>query len=594
PDYMLPALFIELDELPRLPNGKLDRGALPIPEEAERTAEAIAPTTDLEAELVAIWQELLPVAQVGIHDNFFELGGDSILALQAIAKAHRLGLQLTPRDLFQHQTIARLSATVSDWEWVQAEQGLITGPVLLTPMQRWFFDQGLAYPHHWNQAILLEVQRSLNPELLEQALGLLLAHHDALRATFAQSELSSETDGQQWQQQWLEPGPVPLTVVTGDATELAEALATTTHELQTGFDLVTGPLLRVAYLDFGAEHRRLLLVSHHLVIDGLSWRILLEDLWVAYEQLEQNHSAQLPPKTTSFKQWAEHLQAYASTEALETERGYWQRLVEFSSVSLPRDFASQDNRMAIAATVTVSLSEVDTQRLLQEVPSVYQSQINDLLLTALVLALEPWTGARRLRLELEGHGREDLPSELATVNLSRTIGWFTTLFPVALDLTEALTLGAALKQVKETLRAFPNRGLGYGVLRHLASELLPLVESEVRFNYLGQVDQVLAATTGFAPASESSGAARSPHDQRTTLLEIDGLVSGGQLRLNWTYSTAIHDRATITYLANSFLDSLRQLIDYCLTTDEDAGYTPSDFPHMSLNQGELDDLLADL
>ncbi|MEL6325670.1 MAG: amino acid adenylation domain-containing protein [Cyanobacteria bacterium J06626_23] len=594
PDYMLPALFIELDELPRLPNGKLDRGALPIPEEAERTAEAIAPTTDLEAELVAIWQELLPVAQVGIHDNFFELGGDSILALQAIAKAHRLGLQLTPRDLFQHQTIARLSATVSDWEWVQAEQGLITGPVLLTPMQRWFFDQGLAYPHHWNQAILLEVQRSLNPELLEQALGLLLAHHDALRATFAQSELSSETDGQQWQQQWLEPGPVPLTVVTGDATELAEALATTTHELQTGFDLVTGPLLRVAYLDFGAEHRRLLLVSHHLVIDGLSWRILLEDLWVAYEQLEQNHSAQLPPKTTSFKQWAEHLQAYASTEALETERGYWQRLVEFSSVSLPRDFASQDNRMAIAATVTVSLSEVDTQRLLQEVPSVYQSQINDLLLTALVLALEPWTGARRLRLELEGHGREDLPSELATVNLSRTIGWFTTLFPVALDLTEALTLGAALKQVKETLRAFPNRGLGYGVLRHLASELLPLVESEVRFNYLGQVDQVLAATTGFAPASESSGAARSPHDQRTTLLEIDGLVSGGQLRLNWTYSTAIHDRATITYLANSFLDSLRQLIDYCLTTEEDAGYTPSDFPHMSLSQGELDDLLADL
>ena len=588
PDYMLPAVFMELDELPCLPNGKLDRGALPIPECLEQTGETIAPTTEIEGQLATIWSELLPVEQVGIHDNFFELGGDSILALQAISKAHQIGLQFTPRDLFQHQTIARLAATVSSREDVQAEQGMITGPVLLTPIQHWFFEQGLSHPHHWNQAILLGVKKSLSPVLLEQALELLAAHHDALRATFTPSEAG-------WRQYWQEPHKMPLTVLTGAESEFTAALAKVTHDLQTGFDLATGPLLRVAYLDFGSDYRRLLLVSHHLVVDGLSWRILLEDLRATYEQLERHNVANLPPKTTSFKQWAEHLQTYGNSEALQTERAYWQEAATFPRVSLPRDFASQDNRMAISNTVTVNLGEGDTRRLLKEVPNVYRSQINDLLLTALVLAFEPWTGARRLCLELESHGREELPNQPAAgVNLSRTVGWFTALFPVGLDLTDAQTLGAALKQVKETLRSVPNRGLGYGLLRYLYPEPLQPFAAEVRFNYLGQVDQVFWTHDWFAPALESSGVARSPHDQRTTLIEIDGLVSRGQLHLNWTYSTAIHDRTTIANLANGFLDSLGRLIDYCVTTDEDSGYTPSDFPHMTLSQGELDDLLAEL
>ena len=427
----------------------------------------------------------------------------------------------------------------------------------------------------------------MQPLLLEQALARLLEHHDALRASFVETETG-------WQQQWRTPGSVPLTVVSGPAADLPGAIADTVQELQTGFDLATGPLLKAAYFDFEEEHR-LLLVCHHLGIDGVSWRILLADLRLAYGQLEQGQTAQLPPKTTAFKQWTEQLNAYARTPALAAESAYWQSLAATPVLPLPRDFASADNRLAIADRVTVSLSEADTRRLLQEVPGAYSVQINDLLLTALVLAFESWTGTRRLRLELEGHGREALPgAETTDIDLTRTVGWFTTLFPIDLDLTAAPTLGTALKQVKETLRAVPHRGLGYGVGRYLHPESLPSAAAEVRFNYLGQLDQVWTADERFAPASEPTGAARSPEDARPTLLEIDGLVSRGQLHLHWAYSTAIHRRAAIASLAEDFVAALRQLIEHCLTTDEDVGYTPSDFPQMSLSQDELDDLLADL
>ncbi|MGD1931245.1 MAG: amino acid adenylation domain-containing protein, partial [Leptolyngbyaceae cyanobacterium] len=587
PDYMLPSCFMLLDDLPRLPNGKRDRQTLPIPTVLAVAAQDSAPMTATEATLAAIWTELLPVAQVGMQDNFFALGGDSILALQAIAKAHQQGLHLTPKDLFQQQTIARLATVVSSRTQVPAEQGLVTGTGLLTPIQHWFFEQTLKHPHHWNQALLLEVRQPMQPLLLEQALARLLEHHDALRASFGQTAAG-------WQQQWQAPGPVSLTVVSGPAADLPGAIAETTRDLQTGFDLATGPLLQVAYFDFEEEHR-LLLVCHHLGIDGVSWRILLADLRLVYGQLEQGQTVQLPAKTTAFKQWAEQLHAYARTPTLAAESAYWQSLAATPMVPLPRDFASADNRQAIADRVTVSLSEADTRRLLQEVPGAYPVQINDLLLTALVLAFEPWTGTRRLRLELEGHGREALPGAEATdIDLTRTVGWFTTLFPVALDLTATPTLGTALKQVKETLRAVPHRGLGYGVGRYLHLDAWPSAAAAVRFNYLGQLDQVWTADERFAPASETTGAARSAEDARPTLLEIDGLVSRGQLQLHWAYSTAIHRRATIASLAEGFVEVLRQLIEHCLTTDEDDGYTPSDFPQMSLSQDELDDLLADL
>ena len=582
PDYMVPAYFVPLSELPLLPNGKLDRQALPAPEVQASSTAWEAPSTDMEQQLATIWSELLQVASVGIHDNFFELGGDSILAIQAIARAYQLGLQFTPRELFQHQTIAELAAIAATRAPSQAEQGLVLGPVPLTPMQHWFFAQHLTHPEHWNQAILLEVREPLHGQRLELALDLLLKHHDALRARFTPADAG-------WQQVYAEPDEaIPLIVVEGEASQREQMIERTANGLQASLNLTTGPLLRVAYFDFGSTYR-LLLVFHHLLIDGLSWRIVLGDLQALYDQLGQSDQPQLPPKTASMKQWVEHLQDYAHSPEILAERPYWQAIADQPPLSLPRDHHGGDNTMTTADTVFISLSGADTQLLLHDVPAIHRSSINDLLLTALAEAMAPWTGTRRLCVELEGHGREDIFEGL---NVSRTVGWFTTLFPLVLDLAGISEREAVLKHVKETLRGIPHHGLGYGVLRYLGTEASHSLETqaEVRFNYFGQTDQMFPTDGPFGPAPESSGASRSPLDHRSTLLEINALVTQGQLRLYWTYSQAIHRRATIEQLAEAFMNTLQQLIQHCLDGDS-TGFTPSDFPHMQLSQDTLDQLL---
>jgi thioester reductase-like protein/non-ribosomal peptide synthase protein (TIGR01720 family) len=584
PEYMVPSAFVRLKALPLTPNGKVDRQALPAPDMARSNLEEtfVAPRTTAEKLLAEIWTQILQLETVGIHDNFFELGGDSILSMQIIAKANQAGLQLTPKQLFEHQTIAELAAVAGTNRTIQAEQGLVTGSVLLTPIQHRFFEQNLPDSHHWNQAVLLEVRQAIAPVLLEQAVQKLLEHHDALRLRFVRQESG-------WQQDNASPDEiVPFTRIdlsTVSETEQESAISDAAAELQTSLNLSSGPLVRVALFDLGASKpSRLLIIIHHLAVDGVSWRILLEDLQTAYQQLSQGEAIQLPPKTTSFKHWAERLHEYAQSAELQQELDYWLAESRQQIVHLPIDFPEVNNTVAEASTVSVTLSREETQALLQAVPAAYQTQINEVLLAALMQAFAQWTGERSLLVDLEGHGREAIFDD---VDLSRTVGWFTTIFPVLLDIEEASSLGDVLKAVKEQLRRIPNRGIGYGVLRYLSKSLqLHPPKAEIRFNYLGQTDQVFQESSLFKPAQESCGVRRSLRGNRSYLLDINGIVADGQLQLDWTYSNAVHHQATIERLADSFMKALRELINCCQSL-EAKGYAPSDVAEASTPTGKV-------
>ncbi|MEH2225052.1 amino acid adenylation domain-containing protein [Nostoc sp.] len=614
PNYMVPASFTFLEVLPITPNGKVDRRALPVPEfESDESTGFVSPHTHTQKVLAKIWRDVLLLKQVGIHDNFFELGGDSIISMQIIAKANQAGLKLTPKQLFQHQTIAELAAVAGIINSVQSEQGLVIGVVPLTPILHWFFEQNLPEPHHFNQSFLLEVPANLQPELLEQALQKLLSHHDALRLRFVQQ------DGQ-WQQ-YNSDASDEVSLGIADLSylppaEQLRAIAIKADEAQNTLNLTDGPLMRVVLFKLGNSPGRLLIVIHHLGVDGISWRILLEDLSEAYKQLEVGKSIQLPAKTTSFKDWAIRLQDYARSQELHSQLDYWLDSMRFPIAPLPLDYTAvtQKNTVASSQIVSVYLSVEQTRALLHDVPGAYNTQINDVLLTALVQTFTRWTSSHSLLIDLEGHGREDLFDD---VDLSRTVGWFTSIFPVLLKLEDRNDPGEVLKSVKEQLRRIPNRGIDYGILRYLSpdesdSEALlrsPLAsplgrsavrnklqafpKAEVSFNYLGQFDQTQLATLGWKYAQESSGSIHSPKGQRRHLLTVNGLVVEGRLKVEWQYSEHFHSWATVENLANEYIEALETIITHCLSP-EAGGYTPSDFPEVEFSQEALDELLAEI
>ncbi|CAM3296224.1 amino acid adenylation domain-containing protein [Corallococcus sp. ZKHCc1 1396] len=591
PAYMVPSAFVVLDALPLNPNGKVDRKALPAPEPTRQGPNDgfVAPRNDVEARLAAIWAQVLRRERVSVHDNFFDLGGDSILSVQIVARATQAGLRLTARQMFAHQTLAELATVVGSAPVALAEPEFVTGEVPLTPVQRWYVSQGPQAPHHFNQTVLLLAKEPLRVEWLEQAVRHIVRHHDALRMRF-------ESTGSGWSQRCMPPDD--LTAV--EHFELAhlraeqqpaalEAIAT---RLQGSLSLEQGPLLRVARFTSGqGEPEHLLLIAHHLVVDGLSWRILLEDLQTAYQQLREGRAVHLPAKTSSFQRWSRRLVEYARTSAPPLE--YWRGLPTEVSPLLPADLAAtgiDSWTVGTSRTHSQALGQEETQALLREVLKAFHCEINDVLLTALASALASWTGRSRFLIDLEGHGREPLFDD---VDLSRTVGWFTSLFPVVLE-HEGDDLLDTLHAVKARLRGLPNRGIDYGILRYLreaGSESVPELHPSLVFNYLGQFDQVFSGDALFQPSDASVGPTSSPHALRPHLLEVNSLVHEGRLRVNWTYSPALHLTETVTRLSEHFLQTLRRLV-VLARTDGARRLSPSDFPLARVDRAGLDRLLA--
>jgi len=564
PEYMAPAAFVVLTELPLTPNGKVDRKALPRPVLGGNEQQYVAPRTAVERQLAEIWGQLLRQERIGIHDNFFELGGDSILGLQVSSRAARAGLHLTAQQLFQHQTVAGLAAVVAP-RGLEIVDEASTGEVPLTPIQHWFFQSHRRAPAHFNQSLLLKLARPLDAALWRETVRRLVRDHDALRLSFHKQAAD-------WRQTAQAEAPeAPFRQVDCrrlSEGELRDAMDQVGGELQADFDLARPPLLRTAYFDCGEQGGRLLLVAHHLIVDGVSWRILLEDMQRIYQQLSAGVEDCGQSGSVSFRQWAAQAAQAVRAGRLDAAREYWLSAGRKEVKGLPLDRIGGSNQVGRSATHTCRLSVERTGALLREVPRAYHTRIDDVLLTALMASWEAWSGERRLLVDLEGHGREeDLWEE--EVSLSRTVGWFTSLYPVALELPETEDWGEKLKSIKEQLRRAPHRGMSYGWLRYvrgdeeLSRELEALPQAEVVFNYLGQFEAGPGGEDWCELAWERVGDEQSRIEERPHLLEINGQVAGGELSLSWTWNEDSHKRETIEKLAAKYLQALEELITHC-------------------------------
>ncbi|MEL6554838.1 MAG: amino acid adenylation domain-containing protein, partial [Cyanobacteria bacterium J06621_11] len=618
PDYMIPVKFVWVETLPLTANGKVDKQSLPEPQwnivnqsSGKLLQKYELPTTEIETTLIKIFSSLLPAESIGIHDNFFELGGDSILAMQIVSRAAQLGLSLSPKQLFQYQTVSELAKIVK--RDVQRDNQIAaqppispapaTGEVPLTPIQRWFFEQDLANPHHFNQSVCLELPNDLNRKALAQAIAQLYTHHDALRLRFKQVDT-------QWRQAFS-ADITPPSIQWFDYSQLTledqnNAIAQQIPILQSSLNLEKGPLLSIGGFELGsARASQLFIAIHHLVVDGVSWRILLADLQQAYQQAYQQainqESIRLFPKTHSYQQWANELSRRSRSSDIKADADYWSAIAQAQPFIIPQQDANQsfrNNSIDSSQTIFTTLPEQSTQALLQEVPAIYNTQILDVLLTAFTQSLTMWASCESVTIDLESYGR--FSPEL---NLSRTVGWFTALYPVALSFRSENTLSDNLKSIQSQIKAVPHEGISYGLLCYMnncdavdnnleVSEKLLQVAPPISFNYLGQLTTTSAAGFKRIELPESCrNTHQSLNNHRAHLIDVNSWIEAGELKVVWTFSHRLHTEAVIEKLATQFIQNLSALIDYCCT-QENVEYAPEDFGLAQLDSSALASVLS--
>ncbi len=570
PDYMIPAAFVTIEQLPLTPNGKLDIKSLPEPswgsqdsEQHESAPVAVdQPQQDAEKLISKLMCETLGLGDIGRDDSFFDLGGDSLLALRVVAKAGALCLRVEPRAFFETPTVAGLAASSSWQEGPVGEQGIVTGEITLTPSQQWFLEQDFDEPHHWNGMWpLLSVGERLDPDLLSGALQHVLLHHDMLRVRFRRDEAG-------WRAFIAGPegaSPVPFSTVDlseTPASELQLRVEETCAAMQQSLDFINGPLVRVTYIDLGADKPgRLHVAAHWIALDYYSSRIFFEDLQAAYLQLTRGEDPLLAPKTASFPEFSRQLHEQAQTEALTGEVSQWTSPGRAKIPELPLDHLTGENRQGSARRVIAALGADETREVVADITREYGCDVREAIMSALARTFSRWTGEGSLLVEVEGHGRENL---VDGIDVSRTVGRCSTLWPAHLEVDASESPADSIAAVTASMRSCQNRGIGHGMLRYLNDDpqtrlsLAEMPTAPVGLNYWGQVDEYF--THLIWPSTESPGPHRSAASLRPRLIEITGFIANGQLMLLWTYSEHLHLPSTIQRLAEQTMRELGDLV----------------------------------
>lgn len=540
PEYMIPASFVTLSAFPTTSNGKVDRKALPLPEFTAHEQEPKKPTNEMETLLEKVWCQVLNLHNVGVNQNFFEMGGDSILVFKVIGILMKHGIALTPSQILLHQTIENLAQFAMSLPAVALRQKTIVGPVPLTPIQHWFFDRIPDPTKHWNMSAAFRLGSFVEPDRLERALNALIDHHDALRSRFFRTSSV-------WSQEVVEnTSKLVLTVTDKQNQELA------LQSLHQGISIENGRVLLALLVR--DEPPLLILVAHHLVMDGVSWRVLQEDLEALLVDISQEKLC-LPPKTSSFQEWSTALHAYAHSEKLKAEVAYWRTLIEKPVTPWP-EAVSPYGTVSTEQVIRKTWTKAQTHRLLREAPRRLQAHINDLLLSALTYALQRWLGDFRVLVDLEGHGREDISDQLS---LARTVGWFTSIYPIAIEASGAFQIHECLIRLAEERARRPQNGIGYGILAWISSELPRNYGAHILFNYLGQIDQEASELLCWSP--EPTGPNRDASHPRSHAFEIISQIQDDQYCLSWYFSEETHSVHQVTVLVDNFFNALEMQLD---------------------------------
>ncbi|MEN1935220.1 amino acid adenylation domain-containing protein [Paenibacillus sp. 102] len=585
PDYMIPSYFVELQSMPLTHNGKLDRGKLPAPETQIRVSEtSIAPNSEMEILLAEIWKKVLGLERIGVEDNFFELGGDSIKAIHVVAQLNQHGLKVEMNKVFKHPTISEIIPFIR-MSQMKISQDSVEGEVALSPIQHWFFEQKMIDENHWNQAVLLHHPKEWDSNIIQRTFCKIMEHHDALRMVFKHTKEGRSQINRSIRKTDFLFHMFDLTTEE----DIESRIEQEANRLHQSFTLEEGPLVQLALFK-SQKGDYLLIIIHHLIVDGVSWRIIMEDFSHCYQQIMRKQEIDLPLKTTSYQAWSRELKEYADSKKLISQLPYWREMDQTHIAPLPvdSDVTGHGNHVKLV------IDEINTKSLLTQVHSAYQTEINDILLAVLAFTIHDWTKEKRMAIMLEGHGREEI---IEGVNLTRTVGWFTSMYPVICNL-EGLSVSQVIKTVKETLRKVPDKGIGYGILRYLSNaerkdNYTFSLQPEIMFNYLGEFDQQGEKAEEFIMSNISTGEANSASSKEVYKLDINCAVINGEMEIIFAYSKEHYHNKTIQNLSESFKNNLLCFIHHCMNQTESEA-TPSDFSVNDLTLEELDDIFESL
>ena len=568
PEYMVPQYWMELDSLPLNKNGKVDKKLLP-DIEIESNRKYISPSNEKEAILVNIMSDILGIEKVGINDSFFELGGDSIKAIRIVSRIREAGYSLTVRELLKAYNMESIAKHMrKDEETLKYEQSEIIGFCELTPIQRDFFDEKLSEENYYNQSLVFKFNVSIEEDILKSALSAVVKHHDILRSVFegsTQKILSSN-----------ESKLFDMNIYQLETNDFEEEIREKSEYIQRTIDLVNGPLVKVALFK-GNTNDYLMICIHHLVIDGVSWRILLEDLQLGYKMAKENKEIKLPLKTASYKQWAESLIEYSKTKTIAKEINYWNDInnnIEKIDYLVNRDIKEDVFELEISKT----------NKLLFEVEKAYSTDVQEILLTSLAMAINRLTSKNKIAILLEGHGREEIHKP---ISIDRTIGWFTSKYPIIINLFN--TIEENIINTKEMIRKIPNNGIGYGVIKHYVDNEVKYVEPDICFNYLGEMDNEINDKDILQMTNISAGMDSSINNKEQYSLSFNGGITEGKLRFNISYDSNVYNIKDIDILKKYLYEELTRIIDFCCFKEETVK-TASDF-YDDLTNDVLDELM---